>query len=1160
MEAPWTKKTEDPLSLMRFTVPPLRLLSAAMWQVTEQRQVKHYGMLEEFVTMVTETVPELLNFRQRVQLILGLRARLLLELCRSEHQLDPEDLQSHLDRIRAPRVNNALIEVVDEDMEESEASFVDLAQTLISNPVEREHFFQNIFPVEYGPKFDKALHRLMKDFLIQLDRMMSVPDLSQMVSWFRAHPSLLEECIQSISIPKQMKNLLERQRANGHILENETLRSAHDNFIFSSLSLPPLVRVVIPSDHAESGDPSESGIDSQDDCPSSKTLSDPSTSDWKAEKWKIKTEADEQMERDVDEDDDQNLSVKSERGTRAHCKGKRKIYEDSPGEEMNQTRTKKPSVRSCKRKRDDNVEASGAFTFINHLGAYTEEASYQTSDASKVPWSDEETHGLIDIWGKDSVQRSLKDCARNRHIFNLISKKMYDTGFARTAEQCHTRIKRLKMTFRQCHENVKGGEKPEWKFYNQLEKIMCGKHSSTDQDDSINPTETIPEESSGQQEDEDTHDWEIQGHAGLEGTRNVLWTDLETQTLIKIWGEDRTQRELRGVLQNGHIFAMISKKMAAHGYIRTAEQCQSRIKRLKLCFKQCYENNLSSTEGKESVEFKFYKQMERILGNEESNHTQLPEMPISAEIKEEESTDIEYQEYKYQETAMNCMDDRKKVAWSDAETLILLQLWGDEQVQMNLQRCPHNGHIYAEISEKLNAYGYSRSAEQCQTRIKRLKISYRQCRDSIGLSEAERVELKFYDLMEDIFRKNFSSDASGASDQEPNNSSIKSAEFLSELSDPCSSSDQAASEPWSDSETDALIEVWAEDEMQEALRDSGHNVHVFADIAEKLNSHGFLKTPEQCRWKIKTLRKHFRVCYERKQCGEEQDDDKFYDKLERLLADEAFSVEIFDDQEDQDAESQWSSVAVVESGRKMPWSDRETQALLEIWGEGRVQHSLKSCLKNRHIYRYISRRMLAQGFNRTGEQCHSRVKRLKAQFYYDREECKFYDQMEKIILKDGIGDEQAINELESLTDSDSESPALSKPLLGDGPKLAWGDSETRALISIWGNDQIQERLRCCVKRKPVFQQIAKAMAEKGYSRTDEQCRTRIKRLKASYRQCLDSPRNEGEQVEWKFFNQLKKIFDKYYPNSDETASNVTQDPETVGRKWSSRSTKAQNSA
>lgn len=77
--------------------------------------------------------------------------------------------------------------------------------------------------------------------------------------------------------------------------------------------------------------------------------------------------------------------------------------------------------------------------------------------------------------------------------------------------------------------------------------------------------------------------------------------------------------------------------------------------------------------------------------------------------------------------------------------------------------------------------------------------------------------------------------------------------------------DQTAVELWLDSETDALIEVWAEDEVLEALRDSGHSGHVFAEIAEKLNSQGFLKTPEQCRWKIKTLRKLFRECYERKQ-------------------------------------------------------------------------------------------------------------------------------------------------------------------------------------------------------------------------------------------------------------------------------------------------------
>ena len=64
-----------PLFSLRLLVPPLSLLCALMWQVTQQRNVMQYGKLEEFVTLVTEMVPELLNSRQRTQLILGLRAR-----------------------------------------------------------------------------------------------------------------------------------------------------------------------------------------------------------------------------------------------------------------------------------------------------------------------------------------------------------------------------------------------------------------------------------------------------------------------------------------------------------------------------------------------------------------------------------------------------------------------------------------------------------------------------------------------------------------------------------------------------------------------------------------------------------------------------------------------------------------------------------------------------------------------------------------------------------------------------------------------------------------------------------------------------------------------------------------------------------------------------
>lgn len=38
-----------------------------------------YGLLDDFVTAITETVPELLNRRQRCLLSLGLRAQVLYE-------------------------------------------------------------------------------------------------------------------------------------------------------------------------------------------------------------------------------------------------------------------------------------------------------------------------------------------------------------------------------------------------------------------------------------------------------------------------------------------------------------------------------------------------------------------------------------------------------------------------------------------------------------------------------------------------------------------------------------------------------------------------------------------------------------------------------------------------------------------------------------------------------------------------------------------------------------------------------------------------------------------------------------------------------------------------------------------------------------------------
>uniref|UniRef100_A0A674ANW1 TERF1-interacting nuclear factor 2 N-terminal domain-containing protein n=1 Tax=Salmo trutta TaxID=8032 RepID=A0A674ANW1_SALTR len=61
-----------PLSSLRLFVPPLRLVSAALWQVVQRRDIMDYGLVEEFVTTVLEVVPDLMSYRERVQLIMGL--------------------------------------------------------------------------------------------------------------------------------------------------------------------------------------------------------------------------------------------------------------------------------------------------------------------------------------------------------------------------------------------------------------------------------------------------------------------------------------------------------------------------------------------------------------------------------------------------------------------------------------------------------------------------------------------------------------------------------------------------------------------------------------------------------------------------------------------------------------------------------------------------------------------------------------------------------------------------------------------------------------------------------------------------------------------------------------------------------------------------------
>lgn len=119
---------------------------------------------------------------------------------------------------------------------------------------------------------------------------------------------------------------------------------------------------------------------------------------------------------------------------------------------------------------------------------------------------------------------------------------------------------------------------------------------------------------------------------------------------------------------------------------------------------------------------------------------------------------------------------------------------------------------------------------------------------------------------------------------------------------------------------------------------------------------------------------------------------------------------------------------------------------MNIWGEQDIQAALDGNFRNSFVYRDVSRRLGAMGFERTPEQCRVRIKSLKRQYLLAKEGnlrnngqyhkiCKFYDTMERILsnrpaldpqefIEGGAGGEEAGDGLEE--DGDDAQDAYSE--------------------------------------------------------------------------------------------------------------------------------------
>ncbi|XP_027793362.1 zinc finger and SCAN domain-containing protein 20 isoform X1 [Marmota flaviventris] len=244
---------------------------------------------------------------------------------------------------------------------------------------------------------------------------------------------------------------------------------------------------------------------------------------------------------------------------------------------------------------------------------------------------------------------------------------------------------------------------------------------------------------------------------------------------------------------------------------------------------------------------------------------------------------------------------------------------------------------------------------------------------------------------------------------------------------------------WGYEETKTFLAILSESPFSEKLRTCHQNRQVYRAIAERLRARGFLRTLEQCRYRVKNLLRNYRKAKSSHPPGT----CPFYEELEALVRartairarngpGEVVALPRLGDSDaemDEPEEGGWEPEETAEDcngaglatdgsvqrpripgGRALlqsriagvHWGYEETKAFLAILSESPFSEKLRTCHQNSQVYRAIAERLCALGFLRTLEQCRYRFKNLlrsyrKAKSSHPPGKCPFYEELDSLM-------------------------------------------------------------------------------------------------------------------------------------------------------------------
>ncbi|CAK7300818.1 Zinc finger and SCAN domain-containing protein 29 [Vulpes lagopus] len=250
------------------------------------------------------------------------------------------------------------------------------------------------------------------------------------------------------------------------------------------------------------------------------------------------------------------------------------------------------------------------------------------------------------------------------------------------------------------------------------------------------------------------------------------------------------------------------------------------------------------------------------------------------------------------------------VHWGYEETRTLLAILSQTEFYEALRNCHRNSQVYGAVAERLREYGFLRTLEQCRTKFKGLQKSYRKVKsghppetcpffeEMEALMSAQVIALPSNGLEEAASHSGLV--GSDPETDEPGQGGWQHEEAEEALAEE-SGSDEMGQEAlpqdpenstapvlfrspsgvhWGYEETKTYLAILSETQFYEALRNCHRNSQLYGAVAERLWEYGFLRTPEQCRTKFKSLQ----TSYRKVKNGQAPETCPFFEEMDALVS------------------------------------------------------------------------------------------------------------------------------------------------------------------------------------------------------------------------------------------------------------------------------------